>query len=46
MKSRIVMANAAFNRKKTFFTRKLDLNLGKKLVKCYFRNIALGHFGK
>ena len=46
MKSRIAMPNAAFNRKKTFFTRKLDLNLGKKLVKCYFRNIALGQYGK
>jgi len=35
IKSRIVMAKAAFNKKKTFFTSKLDLNLRKKLVKCY-----------
>ena len=35
IKSRIVMAKAAFNRKKNLFTSKLDLNLRKKLVKCY-----------
>jgi hypothetical protein len=29
IKSRIAMAKAAFNRKKTLFTRKLDLNLRK-----------------
>jgi len=29
------MAKAAFNEKKTLFTSKLDLNLRKKLVKCY-----------
>jgi hypothetical protein len=29
------MAEAAFNRKKIIFTRKLDLNLRKKLLKCY-----------
>ena len=29
------MAKAAFNKKKTLFTSKLDLNLRKKLVKCY-----------
>jgi hypothetical protein len=34
IKSRIAMAKAAFN-KKTLFTSKLDLNLRKKLVKCY-----------
>jgi polysaccharide deacetylase 2 family uncharacterized protein YibQ len=34
IKSRIVMAKAAFNNKKTIFTSKLDLNLRKKLVKC------------
>jgi predicted adenine nucleotide alpha hydrolase (AANH) superfamily ATPase len=28
-------AKAAFNKKKTLFTSKLDLNLRKKLVKCY-----------
>jgi hypothetical protein len=34
IKSRIATAKAAFN-KKTLFTSKLDLNLRKKLVKCY-----------
>ena len=33
IKSRIAMAKAVFNRKKTLFTSKLDLNLRKKLVK-------------
>jgi hypothetical protein len=35
------MAKAAFNKKKTLFTSKLDLNLRKKLVKCYIRSMAL-----
>ena len=35
IKPRIAMAKAAFNKKKTLFTSKLDLNLRKKLVKCY-----------
>jgi hypothetical protein len=37
------MAKAAFNRKKTLFTSKLDLllDLRKKLVKCYIWSIAL-----
>jgi hypothetical protein len=35
------MAKAAFNKKKTLFTSKLDLNLRKKLVKCYIWSIAL-----
>ena len=39
--SRIAMAKAAFNEKKTFFTSKLDINLRKKLVKCYIWNMAL-----
>jgi hypothetical protein len=34
------MAKAAFN-KKTLFTRKLDLELRKKLVKCYIWSITL-----
>jgi hypothetical protein len=34
------MDKAALHRKKTFFTRKLDLNLRKKLVKCYIWSIA------
>jgi len=33
-KSRIAMAKAAFSKKKTLFTSKLDLNLRKKLIKC------------
>jgi hypothetical protein len=45
------MAKTAFDKKKTFFTSKLDLNLRKKLVKCYIWSIALygvkiGHFVK
>jgi hypothetical protein len=37
IKSRIVMAKAAFNKKKkkTLFNSKLDLHLKKKPVKCY-----------
>jgi hypothetical protein len=35
------MAKAAFNKKKNLFTCKLDLNLRKKLVKCYIWCIAL-----
>jgi hypothetical protein len=36
IKSRIAMANIAFNKKKkTLFTSKMDLNYGKKPVKCY-----------
>jgi hypothetical protein len=41
IKSRIAMAKAAFNKKKTLFTSKLDLNLRKKLVKCYIWSVAL-----
>ena len=29
------MAKAAFNKKRTLFTSTLDLELRKKLVKCY-----------
>jgi hypothetical protein len=35
------MAKAAFNKKRTLFTSTLDLELRKKLVKCYVWNIAL-----
>jgi len=35
IKSRIAMAKAAFNKKKTLFTSTMGLNLRKKLVKCY-----------
>jgi hypothetical protein len=53
IKSRIAMAKAAFNKKKSLFTSRLHLlvNLRKKLVKCYIWDIALcgakfGHFKK
>jgi hypothetical protein len=35
IKFRIVMAIAAFNTKSALFTSTLDLELRKKLVKCY-----------
>ena len=35
------MAKAAFSKKKALFTRKLDLNLRKKLIKCYIWNMVL-----
>jgi hypothetical protein len=35
IKSRIAMAKAAFSKKKNFFTSTLDLNLRKKLIKCF-----------
>jgi hypothetical protein len=35
IKARIAMAKATFNKKNTFFTSKLDLELRRKLVKCY-----------
>jgi hypothetical protein len=41
IKSRIAMAKAVFNKKKTLFTSKLDLILRKKLVKCYIWIVAL-----
>jgi hypothetical protein len=41
MKARIAMAEAAFSKKKTVSTSKLDLELRKKLVKCYIWSIAL-----
>ena len=34
-------AKAAFNKNKNLFTSKLDLNMRKKLVKCYVWSIAL-----
>jgi hypothetical protein len=33
--SKIAVEKAVFNRKKTLFTSKLDLNLRKKLAKCH-----------
>jgi hypothetical protein len=41
IKSRTDMAKAAFNKEHTPFTSKFDLNLRKKLVKCYIWSIAL-----
>jgi hypothetical protein len=41
IKPRMAVAKAAFNRKKTLFTSKLDLNLRKKLVKCSIWSMAL-----
>jgi hypothetical protein len=41
IKSRVVMARAAFNKKKTVFTSKLGLNLKNKLVNCYVWSVAL-----
>jgi hypothetical protein len=35
------MAKAAFNKKKNLFTGTLDLELRKKLVKCYIWSITL-----
>jgi hypothetical protein len=35
IKSRIVMAKAAFNKKRAVFTVKMDWELRRKLVKCY-----------
>jgi hypothetical protein len=41
IKARIATAKAAFNKKKTLFTSKLDLELRKKPAKCYIWSIAL-----
>jgi len=41
VKCRIAMAKAAFNKKRALFTSTLDLELRKKLVKCYICSIAL-----
>jgi len=40
IKSRVAMAKAASNKKKTLFTSKLGLNLRKKLVKCHILSMA------
>jgi hypothetical protein len=45
------MAKIAFSKKKAVFTCKLDINLMKKVVKCYiwsipFLVLKLAHFGK
>jgi hypothetical protein len=41
IKYRIAMAKAAIMRKNNLVSSKLDLNLRKKLAKCYAWNIAL-----
>jgi hypothetical protein len=41
IKSRIAMEKAAFNKTKALFRSKIDLELRKKLVKCYNWSIAL-----
>jgi hypothetical protein len=41
IKSRIVMAKAAFNKKKNLSNCKMNLTLRKKLMKCYIWSIAL-----
>jgi hypothetical protein len=41
IKCRIAMAKAAFKQKRALFTSTLDLELRKKLVKCYVWSIAL-----
>ena len=41
IKCGIAMAKAAFNKKRAVFTGTLDLELRKKLVKCYIWSIAL-----
>jgi len=41
IKCRIAMAKATFNKKRVLFTRTLDLELRKKLGKCYVWSIAL-----
>jgi hypothetical protein len=40
VKSRIAIAKTAFNKKRAPFTSKMDLELRKKLVKCYIWSIA------
>jgi hypothetical protein len=41
IKSRTAVAKATFNKKRALFTSKMDLELKKKLVKCYIWSIAL-----
>ena len=51
IKSRIAIVKAAINKKNTLFTRKHDLNLRNKLLKCYVWSktlcvLKIGHFTK
>jgi hypothetical protein len=41
IKSRIAMANVAFNKKRGLFSYKTDLELRKKRAQCYILSIAL-----
>jgi len=41
IKCRVAMAKASFNKKRALFTGTLDLELRKKLVKCYIWSIVL-----
>jgi hypothetical protein len=41
IKSWIALAKAAFNKKRALITSRMDLELIKKLVKCYIWSIAL-----
>ena len=41
IKSTIAMAKAAFNKKKNPFPSKFDLNVRKRLVRCYISSVAL-----
>ena len=41
IKMRITIAKEAFNRKISFLTRKLNIELSEKLVRCYVWSIAL-----
>jgi hypothetical protein len=40
-KSRYAMVKAAFNKKRALFITKMDLELRKKLLKCYIWSVAL-----
>jgi hypothetical protein len=41
MKSNFAVAKAEFRKEKDLFTSKLDLNLRKKLLKCYMLSTAV-----
>jgi hypothetical protein len=41
VKCRIAMTKAAFNKKRALFTSTFDLELRKRLVKCYIWNTAI-----
>jgi hypothetical protein len=41
-KTGIDIAKAAFSKKKTYFTSKLDAHIRKQVVKCYIWNVAVG----